>query len=229
MPINYTVKPGDCVSSIAFNFGFLPDTIWNDAANADLKDLRKDPNILKEGDVVVIPEKRTRSVARATDASHRFVLKGVPATLRLQLFDGTTPRASQSFRLIVDGRKFEGTTDGNGVLEVSIRPDAGKGELTIGPDMFQCDLDFGALDPITEISGIQARLNNIGYNCGPVDGKPSDRLRRMLLMFQSVFGLQGTGEADDSTINKLREIHDRVSNFPEDPSSTATEDSDDQD
>jgi Putative peptidoglycan binding domain len=216
MPINYTVQQGDCISSIAFQFGFFPDTIWQNPANADLKQLRKDPNILFAGDVVVVPDKILREECCATDASHKFVMKGVPAVFRLQVFDGTTPCASRKFRLVIDGKVFEGVTDSHGVLVVDISPDAKKGHLTIGSSVYV--LDLGTIDPITEISGVQARLNNIGYDCGPPDGRPSDRLRRILRMFQSQFGLQRTGEPDDATIKKLEEIHDRVSDFPADNS-----------
>lgn len=45
MPL-YVVQKGDCLSSIAFGFGFLPDTLLNHPANAGLKQKRKDPNIL---------------------------------------------------------------------------------------------------------------------------------------------------------------------------------------
>ena len=57
MPINHTVRAGDCISSIAFERGFFPDTIWNHGDNSDLKTRREDPNVLLPGDVVVVPDK----------------------------------------------------------------------------------------------------------------------------------------------------------------------------
>jgi hypothetical protein len=38
----YTVKQGDCISNIAFKYGFFPDTIWNDSKNSKLRQDRKD-------------------------------------------------------------------------------------------------------------------------------------------------------------------------------------------
>jgi hypothetical protein len=224
MPINYTVQQGDCVSSIAFQYGFFPDTIWNHSANASLKELRKDPNILLPGDVVVVPDLTFREESCATDARHKFVVRGVPALFRLQVFDGTTPRASQKYSLTIDQKLFQGVTDKHGVLMVEIPPDAEKAHLVIGPDVY--DLDLGHLDPVTELSGIQARLNNFGFDCGPADGQLTDRLRLALRIFQSLFGLERTGEPDQATIQKLEELHDRVSDFPPDNSQAPASDLD---
>ena len=33
----YTVKQGDCISSIADKYGFFPDIIWNDSKNSKLE------------------------------------------------------------------------------------------------------------------------------------------------------------------------------------------------
>lgn len=83
MPI-YTVKQGDCVSSIAKEHGFFWETLWNLGANAELKNKRKDPNILEPGDELEIPELRKKEEDRAPEAKHTFKRKGVPAKLRLR-------------------------------------------------------------------------------------------------------------------------------------------------
>ena len=62
MAENYQVKQGDCISSIAFEKGFFPDTIWNHPENENLKELRKDPSVLLPGDSVYIPDKRLRNL-----------------------------------------------------------------------------------------------------------------------------------------------------------------------
>src|SRR5271165_350062 len=83
----HTVVQGECVSSIAGQAGFLWETIWNHPANSQLKLLRKDPNVLLPGDLLFIPRKTPEKFTRATDMLHRFVLKGEPCYLRLQVLD----------------------------------------------------------------------------------------------------------------------------------------------
>ncbi len=85
MPEDYQVQDGDCVSSIAYSNGFYWETLWNHPGNASLKSDRKDPNILKAGDLLHIPDLTVRQEPGATEATHKFKLKGVPAKLRMRL------------------------------------------------------------------------------------------------------------------------------------------------
>ena len=102
--MQYAVKDGDCILSISKDFGFFWQTIWNDSRNASLKALRKDPNVLLAGDSVYIPDKQIKQVACPTDALHKFVRKGVPAMLRLQLLDRQhQPRTGLNYVLNIDG------------------------------------------------------------------------------------------------------------------------------
>jgi Putative peptidoglycan binding domain/LysM domain len=217
----YRVKKGECVSSIAFELGFLPKTIWNDPSNFQLKQKRKDPNILFPGDELNIPEKEIAEYSRPTDNLHQFRVAGTSTICRLQVFDGEQPRANQKYTLVVEGRRFSGVTDWQGKLEHPIRPDAQKGSLTIGPDQMSYDLQFGYLDPVTEVSGLQGRLNNLGYYSGEMTGEMNEDTRIALRAFQCRFQLQETGELDAVTIAKLEGIHDRVSPFPGQPSGTS--------
>jgi N-acetylmuramoyl-L-alanine amidase len=85
MAEDYEVRAGDCMSSIASERGFFWETLWNHSKNAELKRKRGDPNILKEGDVVFIPDLEVREEPRATEQTHRFRLKGEPAKLKIRL------------------------------------------------------------------------------------------------------------------------------------------------
>ena len=88
MPVSYTVKQGDHLSSIAKAYGFSDyETIWNDPNNAELKQLREDPNVLFPGDVVYIPDRELRVEARATEVRHKFVKHGKAIKIRLVLED----------------------------------------------------------------------------------------------------------------------------------------------
>jgi hypothetical protein len=116
----YTVKQGDCISSIAYDHGFLPDTIWNLPENSSLKSQRKDPNILFPGDQVFIPEKQLRIEPRTTDAKHQFVRKGVPEFLSLRFLNEDDPRKGESYILQVDGKSVSGNLDADGACVLAL-------------------------------------------------------------------------------------------------------------
>src|ERR1700674_415579 len=100
MPIQYKIKTGDCISSLAYDYGFFPDTIWNHPDNAELKQKRKDPNVLMRGDLLVIPDKEIKEVTKSTEQAHRFRKKGVPAKLKVRLLKKGEPRKNEKYRLI---------------------------------------------------------------------------------------------------------------------------------
>ncbi|MFH1075402.1 MAG: hypothetical protein V1753_00935 [Pseudomonadota bacterium] len=52
---DYIVKQGDCIESIAFKHGLFWETVWNHPNNQQLKQERKNPNILLAGDKVFVP------------------------------------------------------------------------------------------------------------------------------------------------------------------------------
>ena len=216
MSINHTVCQGDSVISLSETHGLFAVTIWDDPGNTGLRQKRTDMNVLMPGDVVVIPDKRPRLEKRPTGQAHRFRRKGIPAIFRFQIFDMHIPRANQHYKLTVDGVELKGTTDGSGILEQYIPAQAKEGKLVIGDDKFQLNFQFGYLDPVNELSGIQKRLNNLGYDCGTEDGTLNDATTQALLAFQRASELPLTGEADTATKKKLEEIHDAPYKYPED-------------
>ena len=217
MPTNYVVEEGDSITSIADQYGFFVDTIWNDPANAALKQRRKSMDVLMPGDLVVIPDKTPKVEQRSTDKRHVFKLKGVPAVFRLQVFDGEVPRANQQYVLTIDGHIFQGTTDEQGVLEATVPPSAQQGDLRIGPDQFHLRIRLGTLDPGDEIAGVQKRLNNLGFSCGDPDGEWNDETKDSLKRFQRRFDLPLTGEMDDATRTQLEKMNDNLNDFPPEP------------
>jgi N-acetylmuramoyl-L-alanine amidase len=162
MPVNYKVKEGDCVASISCNHGFHPDTIWNHPDNAQIKVLRKDQNVLFPGDVIVIPDKEIKIYDRPTGQLHQFRRKAVPEMFRLRLAWFSGPRADLPYTLIIDGTVFIGETDGDGIIEHPIPPNARKGKLIISDDEHY-EFQLGSLDPTDEDMGALHRLVNLGY------------------------------------------------------------------
>jgi hypothetical protein len=205
---NYTVVQGECISSIAMEHGLFWEKVWNHPNNAELKRRREDPNVLHPGDVVFIPEKEEKLESGATEQRHRFQRKGEPSRLRLRVLDGDEPRSNRSYVLSVDGILVSGTTDADGRLEVGIPGNAKKAELKIGSDIYR--LQLGGVDPVSEITGIQARLNNLGFACGPVDGEFGPKTVAALNRFRQAAGLPTSKQIDDATRAKLVDWHDQM-------------------
>ncbi len=210
MTKKHTIKQGECISSLAGKYNLLLHTIWNHPANTDLKKQRENPNVLFPGDVVVIPEQQIKSVSGETGIRHTFRRKGLLEHLCIQLQDKDgEPRRFLSYRIMLEGQIREGKTDERGVLEESIPPNAQKGLLMIGQraDVEEYHLQIGYLDPITTVSGVQKRLNNLGWECGPEDGVLGPKTREAIARFQQHAGLTVTGELDERMRQKLVEIH----------------------
>ena len=204
MPIRHEVKPGDCISSIAFEYGHFPDTVWNDAANAELRQKRESPNVLSPGDVVVVPDMRLKEEGRPTDARHRFRRRGVPEKFRLQLLDCGEPRALLKYTLDIDGRLIEGCTDEEGYLEHRIPPNAQRGKLVISRHE-EYELELGHLSPPAEDGGFRSRLVNLQY-LADEPGNEED-LAAAIESFQSDYGLDVSGQMDEPTRQALRDAH----------------------
>lgn len=210
MAETYKVSKGDCVDSVAFKHGLLPETVWNHPDNSDLKKKRDTPNILRAGDTIKVPEKCVAGVSCSTGQLHRFKRKGVPEILRIVLEDEhQVPRQHVSYTLTIDGSTYEGRTDGDGLVEQPIPPDARRGRLMLcaddGPEEY--DLDLGYLDPITDNAGIQQRLFNLGFDSVSVNGILDAATREAIEDFQLRHDLEATGKLDDNTRRRIKIAH----------------------
>lgn len=200
------IEENDCISSLALRYGLFWETIWNHPNNLALKQLRENPNTLLAGDRVFIPAIQIKEEQCAAQQRHRFVRKGVPALLRLFLKEGSAPRAGVRFVLVIDGESREGRTDSQGMILENIAPDAQRGLLTLfeGDRRESIALRFGAMDPVTESSGVAKRLRNLGF-LG--DDDSPEALREALHRFQVAQGLPVTEELDATLRDALSDAH----------------------
>jgi hypothetical protein len=205
----YLVKEGDCVTSIAKTSGHFWETIWQDPGNAELREARKDPNVLLPEDRVTIPAIMPKQEPGETEMRHRFVRRGEPAQFSIKVLVNDEPRANEPYTLKVDGRTFSGFTGPDGGLRVPIPGDAKEARLWVGPEGEETEypLGLGDMDPVTEVIGVQRRLNNLGFECGKEDNILGPATRSALERFQSEQKLPETGEIDEATQDKLREKH----------------------
>ncbi len=212
----YVVQPGDCMSSIAKDHGYLWETLWNHPANAELNAVRKDPNILLPGDRVTLPPREPKQEAGQTEMRHRFMRRGEPCSLVLRLQQDHKPRVNAPYVLTVDQsganavrqRTFSGVTDAEGKIEVLIPNNARRGVLLVGaaPERDEYIIDLGRIDPIDTWSGVQTRLNNLGYACEQT-GEFDEPTREALNAFRAAEGLERSEDIDEPTRARLKERH----------------------
>ncbi len=208
------------MNSIGYMYGFFPDTLWDHPDNAALKELRCDPDVLFPGDVVNIPDKRAKFEAGVTERRHTFRRKGVPSKLRIEFHRlNGEPRSNEPYLLVIKTKSgplppIEGKTDEDGLLDESIPPDAVSGEVTLGENDQSSEVykvRIGSLDPITEVSGVQGRLRNLGFSCEDEDGVFGEETRYALRSFQYQHGLKpikdDVKEIDQKTLDKLDEVY----------------------
>lgn len=211
----YVVQQGDCLSSIAARFGYASwRTLYDHPDNAPFREQRPDPNLICPGDVLVLPEKGTKEASNGTEQRHRFKVRGSLTRLCLRLIDqDDTPFRSVDYVLHIEGQAFSGTTDGEGRIEQVIPADAqvGRLEVTLEAEEWQetiiWDLAIGALDPVTQLTGVQARLNNLAIDSGPVDGIMGPLTRSAVRCFQHQYGLDVDGIPGPKTQAKLKEVY----------------------
>jgi len=203
----HVIATGECLSSVAFQNGYFPGTIWDHPQNEELRDLRGDPNVLHPGDELFLPDKDPKTTGCETGKRHRFVRRGVPARFRLQMMNVDAPRANLKYKLTIDEKiELSGATDGDGVIDVPIPPDARRGLLVIEEDGAEYDLRFGGLAPMMADAGLRHRLFNLGYLRS--EDAPEADIPAAIAMFQRKLGIDDTGELDDETSEKLYKAHD---------------------
>ena len=205
--MKYKIRQGDCISSIAYRYNLLPETIWDDPANAKLRSLRKDPNVLLPGDEVVVRRKEMKNMPISTGKRHRFQIKGFQEKFAIQFKLGDEPRDNEAYVLNIDGTLAEGQTDENGNVEFLIPPNARTAKILFRDRGDEYTLQLGRMDPITELSGVQGRLDNLGFFYGPIDGKMSEELEQAIRDFQEANDMEPTGDLDEETRNKIEQAH----------------------
>jgi hypothetical protein len=206
----HTVVKGECLSKIAAASGLTWQQLWNDDRNKELRKKRKNPNILCPGDKVFVPDKSRPSVPVQLGGTTTVVRrrKGY-RTLELRVLDDQgAPVANADYTLTPDGADaLTGRTDGDGVLRQDLPVAVESASLEVGDLHF--GLEIGHLSPLDGtddggVAGAQARLSNLGYRPGPIDGILGPLTAAALRVFQSDEGLAVTGKLDDPTRTRLQ-------------------------
>ncbi len=208
---DYTIVLGDCLSSIAKRFGFADyRTIYDHPSNAAFRAARPNPNVVFPGDVVFVPEKDRRVESRATGQRHVFSTRLRSTRLRVVLTDARDmPRAGIEYTLTVGDLVVKERTGQDGLIDHAVPADAMSAQLTFPKTGVTRRLLLGELDPPETVSGVQGRLRNLGYDCGPVDGVEGPRTRGAVRAFQrdSLPRREPDGVCDAETRDALARRH----------------------
>jgi hypothetical protein len=205
--MDYIVKQGDHLSRLAERFGFANfETIWLDPDNAPLRQLRREPNLLFPGDIVVIREKIQGSAAADTGGRHTFFVDTRPLHLRLRLLDFLgRPLDGKAVDVVIGSSRVALSTDGEGKVARIIPRSATEGRIEV--NTAAASLLIGFLDPITERSGVLARLVNMGYLLDPSGDPDPGELELALEEFQADNGLNPSGQLDEQSRSALLDAY----------------------
>jgi hypothetical protein len=213
MPIPYRIQPGDCLLGLAAQYLYEDwKAIWNLRENQELREKRKDPTVLAPGDLIFLPDPKPQTHQLETGKKHRVVVRPPKVQVRPQVLHmDATAIAGCAYKLTPGAHAMEGQTDNDGFFEQRVPPLAKKLTLTVqltgdpqGP-CYRWMACIGHLDPIDTPSGLRQRLSNLGY--WPTVETSQAALPYVLRAFQADHDIKVTGEADPTTLDKIRETH----------------------
>ena len=204
MITTHVIRPGDHLAKIAHERGLDPDEVWNHPKNAELREKRKDPHILCEGDVLFLPVKEEAPLPLQVGQANRYsaVLPRVETHLRLA--DASGPFANEAFEVEGLDQTIEGTTDADGNQTFETPVTAKVATVVLTNRRLRFTVLLGEMDPITEVSGVQLRLGLLGFLKGPASGDLDDATVDALRAFQKSKGLDISGAKDEATLDALK-------------------------
>jgi N-acetylmuramoyl-L-alanine amidase len=214
----HVVQQGDCLASIAAEYGFADGKVLYAAAeNAAFRKLRPDPNLIFPGDEVVIPDPRPKVLTLATGKAHPFVMTVPRRTVRVRLdLPDDRSLSGQPFELMVGEHTIKGRVADKNMIEAEVPAATTMATLSL-PDLgLTLRLAVGHLDPVRHglqgdsiPSGIQARLHNLGFFAGEPSGVMDAETTSAMCRFQRiVLGREHPdGAPDDETLAKLVDLH----------------------
>lgn len=207
---DHEIELGDHVVRLAYTHGHATvDAVWGHPSNAELREQRTDPGVLAAGDRVHVPDAPPRVFEdMPTRREHRIVIELPVPTLRLALErPGGIPYATPCIADL-DDERVRISSDGDGELALELGPFTTAVALAF--DRQALDLAIAQLEPVETTRGWHARLENLGYQPGPLHrGEPSDpyAARSAVEEFQCDHGLTVDGVIGPHTRAALVRVH----------------------
>ncbi|GAA0810356.1 hypothetical protein GCM10009111_01090 [Colwellia asteriadis] len=215
MTQQHTVAQGETLLRIARQYGYKTSTaLYNHPSNAEFKALRPDPNLIFPGDIITIPAKKEKFMPLRASSINTFVVQNEKEYFRLKVFyeDGRDITGKRIV-LNIGSQTIDTVLPSNGLIEVELNE---SDVLTGAVDLYLKEgettptksfiVQIGHLDPIDTLSGVQARCNSLGFDCGKVDGLNGAKTKAGVRDFQYEHNLEVDGIAGKKTKAKLQQV-----------------------
>jgi len=209
----YVIKQGDYLSKLAHRLCFDAEQVWNDSANAELKQKRGDGTMLCPGDILFVPDEPPKTLPLTAKTTNDFVAEVPKVKLELTLAEGNKPLADMPYRLEGIGDDSEKRTDSSGKVVIEAPVQVREVVLVLPKRGEKQIVRIGDLDPASEPSGARMRLTNLGLlsksfaGADNYEAQDDQKLRAAVQAFQSGHGLEPTGELDEDTQAALVAAH----------------------
>lgn len=134
------------------------------------------------------------------------------ARLKVQLTDQKgKPWSNAEVTITLKGSQTLLKADVDGYINLHVPADCDTSDMDIAVSPAIPNHVFNAklnqLHPVETVAGLQARLNNLGFNAGPVDGIMGRKTKAATKKFQSFHQLMIDGVSGPQTQQKLTQIH----------------------
>ncbi len=213
----HVIKQGESLGSIAKDYN-LPSgmALYEHESNKAFRELRKNPNIIYPGDEINIPESKDFEIKIDTGRAHKIMaMRKKPDYFRLKIQD-SEGQVWAGKRVCLKLARYEIDTEvgEDGLIEIELKSpikESGKLDVYLDPESpdptHSFEVMVGYLDPIDTVSGLQARLNQLGFDAGVVDGISGQQTKTATKAFQSANELDVDGIAGPKTRAKLEEVY----------------------
>lgn len=208
----HVIRQGEYLTALAHRLGFDADAVWNDDKNRELRERRPSRDILQPGDILTVPVPVPGAgLALSPHTGNTYRARIPSVEVRVILRDiARHPLSGKAFEVRGAGPPHHGTTDGDGLAAFRVPIHIREVSLTLVEAGRTFAVRIGDLDPLTERTGVEKRLQHLGYLSPPGAERDPDHeatVARAIGRFQSASGLPVTGAVDDATRDALRSAH----------------------
>ncbi len=201
----FVIRQGDHLAKLAYELGFDADEVWNDPNNAALREKRK-PNLLHPGDVLQVPDQPKKELRFEPSKKNGYRAKVPTLDVHLVFADEGGPMKDEPYEVRgIDAPA--GKTDAAGKLTLKVPVNVRELVLHFTKRNVVHTVQVGDMDPIEEISGVDKRLQHLGFLPPPPNGDSALRRSAAIRAFQASAGLPVTGAIDDDTRSALVTAH----------------------